>query len=76
MTMATTEQGKAGVACPIAFVVGRGCQLGAQSRMGYRAVGNSKTCSRRLVALPNTQADGGSVHCAAVDGAGQEEAST
>ena len=64
------------MAWPVAAVAGRGCQLSAPSHMGYRAVGNNKTCSRRLVALPNTQADGGLILCAAVDGAGQEEAST
>ena len=40
------------------------------SKYNDRTVENSETCSRRLAALPNTQADGGSVLCAVVDGAG------
>ena len=70
--MAIAEQGKAGMAWPVAAMTKCGYQLSAQSRTGYRAVGNSEMCSRRLAALPNTQADGGSVHCATVDGVGRE----
>ena len=45
------------------------------SKYDYRTVENSETCSRWLAAPPNMQADGGSVLYAAVDGAGQGEAS-
>ena len=45
------------------------------SKYDYRTVENSEMCSRWLAALPNTQANGGSVLCVAVDGAGQGEAS-
>ena len=51
-TTATEEQGKTGVAWLVTAVAGRGCQLGAQTRTCYRAMGDSEMCSRRLAALP------------------------
>ena len=35
----------------IAIMAGRGCQLGAQMRTGYRAMGDSETCSRTVVRI-------------------------